>query len=212
MVQLLQKRVSSNLELFVNLSNGDASKRSKSPSRNQRNNSRSLSRDNLRIPTSSRSTSRERVKKLVKRKSLTKKTTKNEDTQCQCTKMQTKTSLKQNNNTIASINNSNNKSINTKLVDAILDNDLILLRKLIIIDEYQVNEILHEGTTALHIASATGYLDCVLLLLECGANVNYKDDNSRTPLEYAVLYGNFDCASELIKYGANTNVIKDGIA
>jgi len=98
------------------------------------------------------------------------------------------------------------------LITAILKNDYTLLRKLIITDERNVNERSYEHATALHVASAAGYFECVILLLECGANVDLKDDNSRTPLEYAVLYGHFDCASELVKYGADTKVIKDGIA
>jgi len=99
-----------------------------------------------------------------------------------------------------------------RLFDAVLDNDINLIRKLIVVDEMNVNEFNHEGNSVLHVASATGNTDCINMLLECGAAVNAKDSFSRTPLEYAVLYGNFDCATLLLDFGADADVIKDGMS
>lgn len=109
-------------------------------------------------------------------------------------------------------NKSTNKAFSTgKLFDAILDNDFSLARKCIIADEMDVNEYSPEGTTVLHLASAAGFVECSLLLIECGAKVNSMDTNGRSPLEYAVLYGNFECAALLIENGADSKVIKNGI-
>lgn len=109
-------------------------------------------------------------------------------------------------------NKSTNKAFTTgKLFDAVLDDDFSLARKCLIADEMDVNEYSPEGTTVLHLASAAGFVECALLLIECGANVNSVDTNGRSPLEYAVLYGNFECAALLIENGADSKVIKNGM-
>ena len=46
------------------------------------------------------------------------------------------------------------------------------------------------GTTPLMIASAKGYLDIVILLLQFGANVDAIDKNDNTSLMYAVSHPN----------------------
>lgn len=97
------------------------------------------------------------------------------------------------------------------LFDAVLDNDFSLLRKLIITDEFDVDEVNVDGSTGLHFAAAAGHVECMQLLLDCGSRIHSVDDYQRTPLEYAVLYGNFDCASLLIEHGADSSLIKDGI-
>ena len=102
-------------------------------------------------------------------------------------------------------------SKSTILFDAVLDDDFALLRKLIITDEFDVDEVNLEGNTGLHFAAAAGHLECMQLLIDCGSRINAVDDYLRTPLEYAVIYGNFDCASKLIANGADTSLIKDGI-
>lgn len=97
------------------------------------------------------------------------------------------------------------------LFDAILDNDFSLVRKFIITDQMDVDEVNLEGNTGLHVAAAAGHLECMQLLIECGSRINIVDNCLRTPLEYAVLYGNFDCATLLIEHGADTSLIRDGI-
>ena len=101
---------------------------------------------------------------------------------------------------------------NEKLFDAVSENDLQSTRKLIFNEDIDINEVSLDGNTVLHIASALGNLDCVNMLLECGAKVEIKDAFNKTPLEYAVLYGNYECASALIEYGADISTIKDGIS
>ena len=132
----------------------------------------------------------------------------NSNTTCECPLNGTNTSGKNKNNN-GKINNKVWK--NSKLFDAVLDNDTSAVRTCLITDELDVNEYSPEGISALHIASAAGYLECVELLVECGANVDVSDVNNRTPLEYAVIYGNFECASLLIENGADSKVIKNGI-
>lgn len=213
MVQSLQRRQSPNVELFAK-SVKELTSRDKSPHHMKREKAPTRSK------TPTRSSSKERLRpKPIKRNSNSLTNMKNcnkekiiprdvliDESRCQCQSLME--NLRPFNLKLDPIKK---KSNNTKLVDSVLDNDFALLRKLVIVDRVDVNETTSEGTTVLHIASAAGYLECVRLLLECGANVNTKDSQSRTPLEYAVLYGNFDCASELIEFGANTNVIKDGI-
>ena len=116
-----------------------------------------------------------------------------------------------NSNKIVKNKTTNKAFTSAKLFDAVLDNDFSLTRKCLISDEMDVNETSPEGTTVLHLASAAGHLECLQLLIECGAKVNSIDNNGRSPLEYAVLYGNFDCAALLIENGADSKVIKNGI-
>lgn len=201
MVYKIQKRPS---ELFLTpVTSEDKENRLKSPSS---------------MVTPTRANSAERMFKLMKKKSskekdqllkgnvfevkkdLNNNSNSNSNT-CECPKS-TATKLK---------NKSNKVWRNSKLFDAVLDNDFTDVRRCLISDELDVNEFSPEGTSALHIASAAGYLDCLELLLECGAKVDATDANSRTPLEYAVIYGNFECAALLIEHGADSKVIKNGI-
>ena len=99
-----------------------------------------------------------------------------------------------------------------ELFDAILDNDFIETRRLIYEEQLDINAYNIEGNTPLHVAAATGYLDCLELLLACGAKINALDSCQHTPLEYAVAHANFDCALLLIENGADTTVIKDGFS
>jgi len=204
MVNTLQKRSSSDL-LFVPSLNDENIPPAKSPSRTQKE---KLTRSN----------SAERKYKLIKKKASKEKehlikgnvfetcntnsNSKNTSTTVgECPKI-TAPKLKSKTNSVWK---------NSKLFDAILDDDFTLTRKLIIVEESDVNEICPEGNSVLHIAAAAGHIDCLELLIECGAKVNAQDYNNRTPLEYAVMYGNFDCASLLIENGADANVIKNGL-
>jgi len=51
-----------------------------------------------------------------------------------------------------------------------------------------------DGKTPLHIASEAYKKTCIELLLECGAKFNVKDNNDKTPLDYAADKASLDCA------------------
>nr|XP_053654673.1 putative ankyrin repeat protein RF_0381 [Cherax quadricarinatus] len=65
---------------------------------------------------------------------------------------------------------------------------------------YYYMELEHEinSVTALHIAAAEGYDDCVKMLLDAGADVNCQDDDGRTPLHYAAENNNADIVQMLL--------------
>jgi ankyrin repeat protein len=52
-------------------------------------------------------------------------------------------------------------------------------------------------------ATFLGYVDIVRVLLDYGADVNGRDNHSRTPLMWAALKGHGDIARILIKAGAD---------
>jgi len=58
------------------------------------------------------------------------------------------------------------------------------------------------GYTSLHLARDK---DTVRLLLEAGANIDSKDNEDSTPLQYAVHSGNVEIVEMLIRAGANVN-------
>ena len=204
MVYKFQKRPT---ELFLSVTTSDVMA---APERDNR--LKSPSPAAARLPTPTRGGSIERKFKLIRKKSSKEKenlvkghmfVTSDVKKECPTPSKSTTKQLK---------NKSTNKAFTTgKLFDAVLDNDFSTTRKCIIADEMDVNETSPEGTTVLHLASAAGFLECLQLLVECGAKVNSVDTNGRTPLEYAVLYGNFECAALLIENGADSKVIKNGI-
>jgi len=62
--------------------------------------------------------------------------------------------------------------------------------------------------TLLHVASATGKLDFVNLLVnDKKANVNIKDKFGRTPIFLAARNGFLDCVKALLQNGANKDVV-----
>ena len=61
------------------------------------------------------------------------------------------------------------------------------------------------GNSPLHIASITGNVAIVKLLIEAGAEVNMGDDNGRTSLYVAALGGHIEVVKVLLLAGANVN-------
>ncbi len=53
-----------------------------------------------------------------------------------------------------------------------------------------------------------GHYDSAELLIEHGADVNYKDENDMTPLFFAAVNGHFECMALLIKHGIRQNTEK----
>ena len=201
MVNRLQKRSSTDLYLKTSSVN-EENKRSKSPSQRNTTNSTTRSSSSERRFKLLRKKSSKEKEQLLRGNVFTLKVDNNHNNNvCECPNV---TSPKL-------ILKTNKVAKNNKLFDAVLDDDFALTRKLIIVEELDVNDLSPEGNTVLHVAAAAGHLDCMELLIECGSKINALDNNSRTPLEYAVMYGNFECASLLIENGADSKVIKDGI-
>ena len=61
------------------------------------------------------------------------------------------------------------------------------------------------GLTPLLFAAREGCVDCVDLLVNAGADINYADPEAITPLLMAVMNMQFDTAAQLIRRGANPN-------
>jgi hypothetical protein len=62
------------------------------------------------------------------------------------------------------------------------------------------------GKAGLHLASTFGFDTVVGLLLKKGANVNLKDNEGITALEYALYYGHTSVVRVLLKHGADSAV------
>ena len=62
------------------------------------------------------------------------------------------------------------------------------------------------ASPTLHKAARTGDIDKAKSLIAKGADVNAKDENTRTPLFYAAKYGHKDLAELLIANGADINM------
>ncbi|KAH3760287.1 ankyrin repeat domain-containing protein 11/12 [Pelomyxa schiedti] len=66
-----------------------------------------------------------------------------------------------------------------------------------------VNATTERGTTALHVASRSGSVECVTALMDAGARVDVTDAENWTPLHYACLYGHEAVCELLLKGGAS---------
>jgi ankyrin repeat protein len=105
-----------------------------------------------------------------------------------------------------------------RLIDAVYNNDIDEVNKLIN-NGYEIDYKSYynwNGSSALMIACYYGYYEIVKILIDNGANVNFTDNNKRTPLCNAILDLNIkkkepsiviNILDELIKNGANKNII-----
>jgi ankyrin repeat protein/L-ascorbate metabolism protein UlaG (beta-lactamase superfamily) len=59
------------------------------------------------------------------------------------------------------------------------------------------------GTTELHMAAALGYEDISALLIERGSSLEIKDNEGKTPLDYALYYGQEKIGYEMLAAGAS---------
>lgn len=70
---------------------------------------------------------------------------------------------------------------------------------------YDLSEKNGWGATPLQLASQEGHSECVLVLLEYGADVNGKGNDGSVPLHEASYNGHNDCIIALLKHEANIN-------
>lgn len=81
------------------------------------------------------------------------------------------------------------------------DNFLSILGSVDTLDE--------NGLTALMWAAGYGQLSSARLLLDGGADKNYKGSHSQSPLHLAAAYGHHDVVKLLLNYGADPNAAED---
>ena len=67
------------------------------------------------------------------------------------------------------------------------------------------NVLFDQDVSALHIASARGYVSTIEVLVQAGAAIELQDEAGRTALHLASGYGHYSCVKALIKAGANVN-------
>ena len=100
------------------------------------------------------------------------------------------------------------EAVQTALYDAVMDDDLVIIRKLLKKrrDDIDVNAVDDDGDSLLYFASHKGSIGTVKVLIEAGSNVNQATtDDGSTPLYTASQEGNVDIVKVLIKAGGNVN-------
>jgi|WetSurMetagenome_2_1015567.scaffolds.fasta_scaffold641743_1 uncharacterized protein len=96
-----------------------------------------------------------------------------------------------------------NRKSEPLIIDAVSQNDMILLRKLI--NKHKTANLIYRNWSALLWTAQEGRLTLCKHLLQCGADVNYKDSTGITALNQAISWKHFKVASLLLKNGANVN-------
>ena len=94
---------------------------------------------------------------------------------------------------------------------AVMENNVSMVKLLLSSTDLKINKTGEDGFYPLHLAAATGSLECVKYLVEAGAEVNVSQEGI-SPLDLAVLEGEFDCAKFLIQCGANIQNIRNGFS
>ena len=99
------------------------------------------------------------------------------------------------------------EAVNNALIDAAMNDDLVIIRKLLKKrrDDINVNVLNQNGATPLYMASQYGNVDTVKVLLKAGANVNQAEKNGVSPLNMASQKGYVDTVKALLKAGGNVN-------
>ncbi len=86
----------------------------------------------------------------------------------------------------------------TPLINAVAKNDLRILH-LLINNDADLGAVVKKGNTALIIAARAGKLDCVRMLVEHGADVEYENTNGLTALDYANMVNYPEVAAYLVR-------------
>merc|ERR1711962_1405901 len=98
-----------------------------------------------------------------------------------------------------------------QLIMAIRNRDINRVRYILEQCPVDVNGCNSKGVAALHEAALDDQCNIIELLLQHEANVNQKDHDGLTCLDYAVVGGHFECASYLIDNGASVGGIANGM-
>lgn len=98
-----------------------------------------------------------------------------------------------------------------QLILAIRNRDINRVRYILDNCPVDVNGCNSKGVTPLHEAALDGQFNIIELLLQYNAEVNKRDDDGLTCLDYAVFGGHFECASYLIGKGATVSSVRDGM-
>lgn len=97
------------------------------------------------------------------------------------------------------------------LFTAASEDDMEELERILLEFQIDVNFLGSTGVSLLHTAALVGNTRALQILLNSGAEIEFRDANNRTSLEIALLAGHFDCAALLIENGACMCNIIDGI-
>jgi len=98
-----------------------------------------------------------------------------------------------------------------QLIMAIRNRDINRVRYILEQCPVDVNGCNSKGVAALHEAALDDQCNIIELLLQYEANVNQKDHDGLTCLDYAVVGGHFECASYLIDNGASVGGVMNGM-
>ena len=82
-------------------------------------------------------------------------------------------------------------------------------RDLSVFDQIDIQTTDNNGWTLLMLAARRNWLNCVVKLIELGADVNQKGWRGQTPLIVAADYCNFRIVAELIQYHADLDIQDD---
>lgn len=93
------------------------------------------------------------------------------------------------------------------LFDAVKNNNINRIRKLILIKKVPVDSLNENKETPLMVASMLGHKLCLKILLELGANINARDSYGMTPLLLAVLHNQEKSVKHLLRKKANVNIV-----
>eukprot|EP00794_Sanderia_malayensis_P018553 gene18553-20416_t len=93
---------------------------------------------------------------------------------------------------------------------AITENDVELIKDILMERSVDVNYLRPPGLAPLHQACMTGCLEIVELLVRNGANIFLRDYREFTPLQLANFTGQYEIAEYLLRMGSPVLDIKDG--
>ncbi|XP_057779258.1 uncharacterized protein LOC130997844 [Salvia miltiorrhiza] len=94
------------------------------------------------------------------------------------------------------------------LVSAAESGDLDALRQALDAFDGNIDEIVEDGDTVLHLTCLYGHLNCVQFLLERGANLEAKDEDGAIPLHDACAGGYLEIAQLLLSSANDPDRVK----
>lgn len=97
------------------------------------------------------------------------------------------------------------KKMSQELIVAAKQNNIALVKQLLLSGRVDVNSCDVEGRTALWWTAREGLAECAKLLLEAKANVNKVNLSGYPPLFFASYYGHVECVKLLIEWKAEVN-------